>query len=101
MARVEAYLQAAFSTRVELRTIAHELGVDPSHLCRSFRRFRRRTIGDYVLGLRVQYVCRKLVETSDSLSRIAEHAGFTDQSHMTRLFKRVTGVPPGSYRRRN
>jgi AraC family transcriptional regulator len=101
LARCAEYLQETFATRVELRTVAHELGVDPSHLCRTFRRFRKTTIGDYVLGLRVQYVCRRLVETSDSLSRIAEHAGFTDQSHMTRLFKRVTGVPPGTYRRRN
>lgn len=27
-------------------------------------------------------------------------AGFADQAHLTRVFKRVVGVPPGSYRRR-
>jgi AraC family transcriptional regulator len=72
--------------------------VNPAHLCRTFRRYRRRTIGDYVIGLRVQFVCRKLLETRDSLTEIAVEAGFADQSHMTRIFKRVTGVPPGAYR---
>ena len=47
----------------------------------------------------MQLVCRKLAETRESLSDIAEQAGFTDQSYMTRIFKRVTGVTPGSYRR--
>ena len=101
IARVEELLRARMSAHIELRDIAREVGVDPSHLCRTFRRFRRRTIGDYVLGLRVQFVCRKLVETRDSLSSISHDAGFTDQSHMTRLFKRTTGVTPGSYRRSN
>jgi AraC-like DNA-binding protein len=81
-----------------LKAIAHEMSVNPSHLCRTFRRFRRRTIGDYVMGLRVQFVCRKLTETGDALTDIAEEAGFTDQSHMTRVFKRITGDTPGSYR---
>ena len=94
----EELLRSRLSARVDLKEIAQEIGVNPSHLCRTFRRFRRRTVGDYVTGLRVQFVCRKLVETQESLSSIAEQAGFTDQSHMTRVFKRTTGVTPGSYR---
>jgi AraC family transcriptional regulator len=97
--RTEELLRAKLFARVDLREIALQMSVDPSHLCRTFRRFRRRTIGDYVLGLRMQLVCRKLVETRESLSDIAEHTGFADQSHMTRMFKRITGVTPGSYRR--
>jgi AraC family transcriptional regulator len=92
-------LQSRFSTRLELREIADHVGVHPSHLCRAFHRYRNRTIGDYVLGLRMQFVCRTLIETSDSLSAISQAAGFTDQSHMTRIFKRVAGVSPGAYRR--
>jgi AraC family transcriptional regulator len=99
IARVEELLRTRLSTRIDLRGLALQMGVNPSHLCRAFRRFRRRTIGDYVTGLRVQFVCRKLVETQDSLSDVADQAGFTDQSHMTRIFKRITGVTPGSYRR--
>jgi AraC family transcriptional regulator len=99
IARVEELLRSRLSERVDLRSIALELSVDPSHLCRTFRRFRRRTIGDHVMGLRVQLVCRKLLETRESLSDVAEQAGFTDQSHMTRIFKRITGITPGSYRR--
>jgi AraC-like DNA-binding protein len=97
--RTEELLRSQLSARIDLRTIARQMSVDPAHLCRAFRRFRRRTIGDYVTGLRVQFVCRKLAETDEPLSDIAAQSGFTDQSHMTRVFKRITGVTPGSYRR--
>jgi len=100
IAQTEELLRDGLTTRLELREIAGHVGVAPAYLCRIFRRFRHRTIGDYVLGLRVQFVCRKLAQTRASLSDIAQEAGFTDQSYMTRIFKRVTGVTPGSYRRR-
>ena len=99
IAQTEAALQADFASRIDLRRLAADVSVDPSHLCRTFRRFRRRTIGDYVMGLRMRFVCRQLVETHEPVSAIASRAGFTDQSHMTRFFKRFTGMSPGAYRR--
>ena len=101
IAQTEDALRADFASRVDLRSLAARVSVDPSHLCRTFRRFRRRTIGDYVMGLRIRLVCRQLVETPDALSAIAARAGFTDQSHMTRFFKRFTGMSPAAYRRQH
>jgi AraC-like DNA-binding protein len=50
--------------------------------------------------LRLQAVCRKLADASVSLSDVASEAGFADQSHMNRTFKRMIGESPGAYRRR-
>ena len=36
---------------------------------------------------------------TETTEQIAARLGFTDQSHMTRMFKRVTGITPGAYRR--
>ena len=101
IAHTEETLRADFTSRVDLRSLAARVSVDPSHLCRTFRRFRRRTIGDYVMGLRMRFVCRQLVETHEPLTAIAARAGFTDQSHMTRFFKRFTGMSPAAYRRQH
>jgi hypothetical protein len=35
-----------------------------------------------------------------AFSAVAFLLGFSDQSHFSRLFKRVVGFPPGDYRRR-
>lgn len=98
IASVEQELQSCFQAHPVIAQLASGAGVHPAHLCKSFRRFRGRSLGDYIRGLRVQFVCRRLAESEDSLGDIAAEAGFTDQSHMTRTFKRLTGYSPGAYR---
>jgi AraC family transcriptional regulator len=100
LSAVDVALQSSFREGVEIRDLASTVNVHPSHLCRAFRRFRGQTIGDHVIGLRLQAVCRRLLDTSASLSEVALEAGFTDQSHMNRTFKRLIGESPGAYRRR-
>jgi AraC family transcriptional regulator len=100
LAQVDRAVQRGFTESIALQTLAADAGVHASHLCRTFHRFRGRSIGDYVIGLRMQLVCRRIVETTWPLADVAAEAGFTDQSHMTRLFKRLLGTTPGAYRRR-
>jgi transcriptional regulator GlxA family with amidase domain len=40
---------------------------------------------------------RALIATGVPLAEVASMTGFADQSHLTRLFKRIVGVPPGQY----
>ena len=100
IAQVEGEINERFREPIDIAAIAGAVGVHPSHLCRAFRRFRARTITDALYGARVQHVARRLVESDEPLSAIALEAGFSDQSHMTRVFKRLTGYRPGEHRRR-
>ncbi|HET9393667.1 MAG TPA: AraC family transcriptional regulator [Candidatus Rubrimentiphilum sp.] len=100
MADVDRNLQRNFTDAISVRALAEAARVHPSHLCRAFHRFRGRSIGDYVVGLRMQLACRRVVETEWPLADVAAEAGFTDQSHMSRIFKRLVGQAPGEYRRR-
>jgi AraC-like DNA-binding protein len=52
----------------------------------------------YQIQLRVARA-RRLVAAGVPLAEVASMTGFADQSHLTRLFKRVVGVPPGQYAR--
>ena len=49
-------------------------------------------------GMRVREACDRLLRGVPA-DEIAHDAGFADQSHMTRVFKAVTGMTPGEYRR--
>jgi AraC family transcriptional regulator len=53
----------------------------------------------YILKQRVEIAKRAILETDNALCDIAIDCGLSDQSHLTRMFKRFVGVPPGIWRR--
>jgi AraC family transcriptional regulator len=53
---------------------------------------------DLTVKQRVERVKRLLATTDCSLASIALDTGFYDQAHLTRTFKRLEGVTPGTYR---
>jgi AraC family transcriptional regulator len=79
--------------------LAGLVGIHPVHLARRFRQAFRCTMGEYVRRLRIEHACDQMRQSRVPLSRIAAMAGFADQSHFSRTFKRVTGVTPLEFRR--
>jgi transcriptional regulator GlxA family with amidase domain len=55
---------------------------------------------DYVQRLRVEDAKRRLERTDAPVDEISWQAGYEDAAFFRRLFKRVTGLTPGAYRRR-
>lgn len=96
--RVVELLHARFHDSLTIAEIAEAVGVNATHLVRSFKRHQHETIGDYIRRLRVEYVAIKLMNSTTALSSIAADAGFADQSHFSRIFKAFTGIAPSSYR---
>lgn len=91
-------LHAHFSEALTLDSIAKSVGTHPVHLARVFRRHHHCTIGEYIRKLRVEFACREISATDSPLAEIASRAGFYDQSHFSRTFKRIIGITPGEYR---
>lgn len=99
LARVLEVLHARCREHVGLEELAAEAGVHPTHLTRVFRQHHGVSIGSYVRRLRLDWARREVVRSQDSLASLALRAGFADQSHFTRAFKRHTGLTPDRYRR--
>jgi AraC family transcriptional regulator len=87
-----------FSEPLTVGEIASSVGSHPVYLVRAFREHYGLTVGEYLRKLRVEFACRQISGTEALLSRIAADAGFYDQSHFTRTFKRLTGMTPTEYR---
>jgi len=56
-------------------------------------------IGEYVHRMRVRAACEQMLAPQRSLAEISLATGFADQSHFTRVFRRVTGMSPGAFRK--
>jgi AraC family transcriptional regulator len=91
-------VRARFRENLSLSDVADSVDVHPTHLARVFRQQYGCTVGTYVRRLRIQLACDYLSTSDSSLVEIAMTAGFADQSHFARTFKRMMGVSPSGYR---
>lgn len=98
LGRVKERLHAGFRDGLRMRDLAREAGVHPVHLARVFRKFERRTPGEYLQQLQVRAACEMLRDREWPLAGIAAECGFADQSHMTRVFRRRAGMTPARFR---
>jgi AraC-like DNA-binding protein len=81
-----------------LDDLARESGMSPFALVRAFRAETGLPPHAYVNHLRVR-LARRLLDGGVAPADVAAAAGFADQAHLTRHFKRVVGVPPRAYQR--
>lgn len=96
--RAEAYVHEHFREAPTIAEVAEVAGVHPAHLASVFRDVYEVPLGTYLRRLRVEWVADRLEETDEPIGRLAFRAGFADQPHLTRTFKRVTGWTPGAFR---
>jgi AraC family transcriptional regulator len=97
--RVLELIDATLGARLTIDMLAHEAGLSPAHFAHAFRESLGRPPHQYLLALRLERARRWLETTQASLSDIAQRAGFADQAHFTRLFKRAFGITPGALAR--
>jgi AraC family transcriptional regulator len=96
--RTVDYAHARFLDRPSLRDLANVAGVSAEHFNRQFRRLYRMGAAQYIRRLRLEWAAERLRKADESLAEIASAAGFADQSHFTRRFKRQFGTTPAAFR---
>jgi AraC family transcriptional regulator len=96
---IKECLRETFSEPPDLKELGEAVNIHPTHIARVFRQFEHCTVGDYIREVRINYARHRMLESNDSLVEIALAAGFADQTHFTRSFKRVTGMTPKEFRR--
>ena len=65
---------------------------------RQFHKYNRCTIGELIRRRRVQHASHLLAHSRTPLAEIALICGFSDQSHLSFLFKRYMGLSPSKFR---
>ncbi|TYP84635.1 AraC family transcriptional regulator [Blastococcus xanthinilyticus] len=83
---------------VDLTVAAGRLGVSPTHLVRAFTRRHGLPPHRYLTGRRID-LARRLLLDGLPAGEVAVAAGFYDQAHLTRHFRRMLATTPAAYAR--
>jgi AraC family transcriptional regulator len=97
--RAIEYIEECLGDTLTLAGIARAAGVSTARLNSEFKRSTKLAPHQYVLNARVRRANALLMSTDLSLAQIALQCGFSNQQHMTRMVRRVTGRTPGAIRR--
>ncbi|MDY6987357.1 MAG: AraC family transcriptional regulator [Thermodesulfobacteriota bacterium] len=96
--RVREYMEAHFHQDISLNRLASLANLSPFHFVRVFRKELGLPPHTYLTQVRVNRA-KALLAKGRKIADTALQTGFVDQSHLTRHFKRITGVTPGQYRK--
>ena len=94
--RVKDWLDANSEQNVSIHALAGLARLSPYYLVRAFRKCVGIPPHRYQTVVRVNRA-RNLLSSGAPISEVAQSAGFCDQSHLNRCFKRAFGVTPGEY----
>ncbi len=98
--RVIDYMKANLTQDLSILDLATLTSMSESHFSRSFKRSVGIAPYQYLMQQRVERAKQLLEKRSIAISTIALDCGFANQTHLTKVFRQMTGVTPKSYQKR-
>lgn len=99
--RLAHFIEAHLDETLPLHRLAAEVRLSRGHFARAFKRSFGRTPHAYLTERRIDRAKAMMQRTTTPLSAIALACGLSDQPHLSRLFRRLTGETPLAWRRRH
>jgi transcriptional regulator GlxA family with amidase domain len=100
VAEAQEWLRASYAVAAPVTEMVERSGLPERTFKRRFARATGYSPIAYVQHVRVEEAKRRLERTGEPVDRISYAVGYEDPASFRRLFKRVTGVSPGVYRRK-
>lgn len=96
---LDQYIDENLDRDISLNDLAGVVQLSVFHFTRKFRTEFGCPPHAYVMQRRIERAKRQLARRDIPLKVVAANCGFSDQSHMTRLFRRLLNITPAGYRR--
>jgi AraC family transcriptional regulator len=95
--RVREYIRVNLACEVGLAGMAGHVSLSPHYFSMLFKRSFGVSPHSYVLRERIQEAQQRLAAHRMSISEVALSLGFSDQSHFSQAFRKMTGTTPKRY----
>ena len=97
------YIQSniCFPEKIKARTISQHFGISPNYLGRYFKKQTNETMQQYIFNYKMKMVGSRLLHSEMRINEIVEELGFTDESHLNKLFKKYKGCNPTDFRKKH
>lgn len=90
-----------FPEKLKAEKIAAHFNISPSYISEYFKHKTGESLQQYISGYRLKLIETRLRFTDMQINEIVFEFGFTDASHLNRVFKKHTGINPSEFRKMN
>ena len=99
MNAVMDYIKENYARPIEIAELAQKASLSVSQFERRFGKLFQQSPSRFLIQYRLTRASVMLVQSEDTLGKIALDVGFYDQSHFSREFQKCFGQAPGQYRK--
>jgi AraC family transcriptional regulator len=96
--RVIDFMRQNYASEIRLEELAHLAGMSPHYFCELFKNSAGLSPHQYSLRCRIDRAKEFLRSPEFTVNRVAKATGFADQSHFTKVFRRIVGMTPTQFR---
>jgi len=98
IANAVQYIDINYANMIGQEQLAEQVGLSKYHFLRSFSKHVGLTPNDYVNRKRIEKSLELLLSTDHSLEQIANTVGFSSASYYIRMFRKLVGQTPATFR---
>ncbi len=99
--KVIEYIDFHLSEEILIDELSRTANVSASHLSKVFKKETGKTITEYIAGKRCEKAAGFLRDTDNEIQEISSYVGYSDNNYFVKVFKKVYGMTPSGYRKRN
>ncbi len=92
------YIHIHFAERITMEEMARRVFLSPAYFSRVFKQETGQSFNAWLNRVRIDKSKELLLHQNLRLTDIAQLVGFEDQSYFTKVFRRITGMPPLKFR---
>jgi len=96
--RIKIFLHAHYTEHISLATLSEHFHLNEHYLCEIFRKDAGIGFVEYLHNVRIDAARKLLEQTDETAEAISDQTGFSNASHFSKVFKRITGMTLSEYR---